>query len=201
MGSAGLIRTRTSAHQIPSALATMGLRASSLTSGRSSASLETRSSTSASTAVSTGGVSAWPNSSGAARTARIIASASVSVSGVSRGYLVAVHLGGLPAGPEHHQRPEHGLLHHADHHLDASGHHRLDEHPRQAWPGSLPTSVRYPSAIPRGAQIEPGAPGVGPVPQPLSLRLEHDAAAELPGGGRDRFRSLAAAMVATSGTP
>ena len=84
LGSAGLIRTRTSTHQTPSCRATTGLRSSSLTSGRSSASLETRSSASASAAVSTGGVPRSPASSGAALTAWIISSASASVSGVSR---------------------------------------------------------------------------------------------------------------------
>jgi hypothetical protein len=54
LGAAGLICTRMSAHQMPSGRARTGLRSSSLTSGRSSASRETRSSVSASAAVSFG---------------------------------------------------------------------------------------------------------------------------------------------------
>ena len=36
------------------------------------------------------------------------------------GHVIAVHAGGRIAGPEHDQRPEYGLLRHADHHLDAA---------------------------------------------------------------------------------
>ena len=46
-----------------------------------------------------------------------------------------------------------------------------------------PVGLRH---FPRGAQIDPDAPGVGPVHQPLGLGLEHHPAAEL-GGGRSGF--------------
>ena len=67
-------------------------------------------------------------------------------------------------------------------HLDAAGQHRLDEHPLQPRPEvgrQRPVALGH---FLRGAQIEPDAPGVGPVHQPLGLGLEHDAAAELRGG-------------------
>ena len=73
-------------------------------------------------------------------------------------------------------------MHHADVHLDATGQHRLDEHPLQPRPE---VGRQRPVALGdflRSAQIDPDAPGAGPVHQPLGLGLEHDGAAELRGG-------------------
>ena len=58
-------------------------------------------------------------------------------------------------------------------HLDAAGQHRLDEHPLQPRPEvgrQRPVALGH---FLRGAQIDPDAPGVGPVHQPLGLGLDH----------------------------
>ncbi len=86
-------------NETPSCRTTTGLRSISLTSGRSSASRETRSSVSASPAVSTGGAAGRPTSSGATRTELIISSASTSVSGASRATLLPGTSVGSPPGP------------------------------------------------------------------------------------------------------
>ena len=43
------------------------------------------------------------------------------------GGVIAEHIGGDTAEPEHDQRPEHRLVRHADKHLDALGQHGLHE--------------------------------------------------------------------------
>jgi hypothetical protein len=68
--------------------------------------------------VSTGGVPRWLDSSDARRVDQLVGI------GVGQrgqpGRVIAENLGGPPAEPEHHERPEHWLLDHADQHFDAA---------------------------------------------------------------------------------
>ena len=58
------------------------------------------------------------------------------------GRVIAEHLGGRPAEPEHHERPEHWLLDHADQHFDAAGEHRLHQDPSSGWIRKSAASAR-----------------------------------------------------------
>ena len=161
-----------------------GLRSSSATCGRSSASREMRSSVSRSAPRSAAGWPRWPSSSGRG------ADGVDQVVGVGVGQrrepggVVTEHLGGDPAEPEHHQWPEHRLLHHPDDDLGAAGDHGLDENPGQLVAEPAVQPPHGPAHVGRPAQVEFHRAGVALVHQPGDVGLERHVAAKR-GGSRE----------------
>ena len=169
-------------HVVPSGPAMTGLRSSSATWGRSSASRATRSSRSCSAGRSAGGAPRCPSSSGAARTERISVAASVSVSGVSRAVRSSSTSVATPPRPKTTSGPKTGSLHHPDDHLRAAGNHGLDDGPGHARGRTgRPARGSPPVPQPRPCRSSWTAPASLLCTRPGDLGLEHDRAAELVG--------------------
>ena len=76
------------------------------------------------------------------------------------GDVVAEHLGGDPAEPEHYYRAEYRFLHDADDGLDAAGDHGLDQHPGIRPPNLAcrrPIAARTSSSPCRSSSTAPAA--------------------------------------------
>ena len=193
-----MTRMRASTAMTPSARTMTGLRSSSATWGRSSASRETRSRRVAQRLDVGAPV---PSRTGAARMERIRSSASVSVSGASRAAWSVEHVGGDAAEPEHHHRAEHRFLHHADHGLDAAGDHGLDQHPGHP-PGEAGLQAAHRGAYLIGAvQVQLDGACRGLVQQAGHVSLERHVTAQSAPRPRPRASASATRRNSTMGRP